>query len=464
MVLVLQACRRYDALQKTPLPVAEVKAWLHTNGMQYKNETMNIKTPDGKILTGKLSWSKATQYPYEGRDYIDIPFVFNGYGSYIPGNDSIAPTSFNLVIRKATAGGYEGALRTTMYKAKAENITGATEIKTIEAYQLITGEDANVWQTGQSSVATPLYRKQMNAVDFAAMKLAYAEGRSSIKLNGRGRQMMGGGGCIIFRYYTYENWNEDDPNDPEKILCHTIRTMNYLIICDEASIDSGGGSDGGYPPSDYGDGWDENSTTTPTTPNDQTKAKQIIEDTSITNHPRVKCIYDALMDAGLPNGLSSILAKFQGETGYNVTIKIGDISNLGQTIQANPDDVTSKNLTITIGATEAYDPDYSRVYLAKTFIHEAFHAKLIQYAVENVGTTEMEKWPKTINDATLCELMDYVENSTKANGTWGTATHDWMVFHIDEMATSLKEFVGSYYSANANNQDVFASVDPLEPN
>jgi hypothetical protein len=136
---------------------------------------------------------------------------------------------------------------------------------------------------------------------------------------------------------------------------------------------------------------------------------------------------------------------------------------LGQTIQANPDDVTSKNLTITIGATEAYDPDYSRVYLAKTFIHEAFHAKLIQYAIENVGTTEMAKWPKTINDATLCELMGYVENSTKANGTWGTATHDWMVYHIDEMATSLQEFVGAYYPTNANSQDVLASVGPLEP-
>ncbi len=62
---------------------------------------------------------------------------------------------------------------------------------------------------------------------------------------------------------------------------------------------------------------------------------------------------------------------------------------------------------------------------------------------------------------TLSFLKDYVENAAKGNGTWGSATHDWMVHHIDEMAVSLKEFVSKYYPENAAN--VLNSSDPLEP-
>lgn len=68
----------------------------------------------------------------------------------------------------------------------------------------------------------------------------------------------------------------------------------------------------------------------------------------------------------------------------------------------------------TISSNLAYDPDYSRIYLSSTFIHEAFHAKLRQKALEVFGSTEIQNWPKAIDDMTLKELSDYVEINAKA--------------------------------------------------
>lgn len=89
--VVFQACRRQEALHKAKIidPLA-AKAWLHENGRAYKNETIRILAADRQTLTGTLNWEKAIQYPWQGQDYLDVPFEFNGR-AFIPANGTLAP-------------------------------------------------------------------------------------------------------------------------------------------------------------------------------------------------------------------------------------------------------------------------------------------------------------------------------------------------------------------------------------
>jgi hypothetical protein len=172
-------------------------------------------------------------------------------------------------------------------------------------------------------------------------------------------------------------------------------------------------------------------------------ASIISDDTSISNHPFVDCVYAHLMSKQLTNGLQSILSSFTGNTQYNVNFTV--VPNLGEdgmcSYQGNG------NFLISINGDDADDSSYSRIYLASTFIHEAFHAKLRQKALAVFGQAAINQWPKPIDDMDLSELANYFEAESKAQNIWESVEHDWMVDNIDALATSLEEFVQTYYSA-----------------
>ena len=172
--------------------------------------------------------------------------------------------------------------------------------------------------------------------------------------------------------------------------------------------------------------------------------QSIKPDTSITNHPLVLCVYTHLMNPNLNHGLKSILASFDDNQVYNITFALspglttddGECSYLG-----------NNAFLITLNAGEAEDSDYSRIYLASTFIHEAFHAKLRQKALETFGEASISTWPKPIDDMTLAELATYFEAESKSANIWESVEHDWMVDNIATLATSLEQFVQTYYKA-----------------
>ena len=171
--------------------------------------------------------------------------------------------------------------------------------------------------------------------------------------------------------------------------------------------------------------------------------KEIIPDTSITKHPNVNCVYDALMQSTLPN----ILSAFLGDA-YNVKFQLGYLNDVNARGKTEVTDITTgKDFLITINQTDALDPDYSRIWLAKTFIHEAFHAMLIQKAYAELGTAVISQWPKNIDDMTLAELSMYYYNWEKQAGTWNSIGHDWMISHIEYCAGYLRSFVQQYYPA-----------------
>jgi hypothetical protein len=81
-------------------------------------------------------------------------------------------------------------------------------------------------------------------------------------------------------------------------------------------------------------------------------------------------------EARLTIGLRSILSTFGDNQIYKVTFEILNISGDGLTSYQG-----GNNFLVQLIANEAGAPAYSPIYLAATFIHEAFHAKLRQKAL-----------------------------------------------------------------------------------
>jgi hypothetical protein len=146
------------------------------------------------------------------------------------------------------------------------------------------------------------------------------------------------------------------------------------------------------------------------------------------------------MSTQLQYGLKSILSSFFDNNIYNLSVKLDTIDSHGKTRYLG-----NSTWQIRINRDEALDPEYSRIWMASTYIHEAFHAKLRQYAFATFGVSAVENWPDSIDDLTLKELSDYVEYYAKQGNIWEGIVHEWMVNHIDQMENSIHEFVQTHY-------------------
>jgi hypothetical protein len=167
----------------------------------------------------------------------------------------------------------------------------------------------------------------------------------------------------------------------------------------------------------------------------------IKSDTSISAHPFVECVYAHLMSPQLKFGLQNILSAFADNNQYNITFSVlPDLGVDGRTLYSG-----GSNWLIQLNGNDADDSNYSRIYLAATMIHEAFHAKLRQKAVAAFGQAAINQWPTPIDDMTLNQLATYFEAEAKTDNMWETVEHDWMVDNISDMATALQEFVQTFY-------------------
>jgi hypothetical protein len=171
----------------------------------------------------------------------------------------------------------------------------------------------------------------------------------------------------------------------------------------------------------------------------------IIPDSSILKNPNTKCVWDSLQGV-----LKDILASFDNNK-YDITFTLGSFTNPDVHGSTKPSNVDGTAFITTININDATDPDYSRIWLAKTFIHEAFHAKLRQKAFELIGSDNIATWPKNIDDMTLQELTKYFYDNTTANHSWDALGHDWMANNINICANDLKSFVQKYYPTQYGN-------------
>ena len=187
-----------------------------------------------------------------------------------------------------------------------------------------------------------------------------------------------------------------------------------------------------------------------------TARSTITPDTSITHNPLVNCVYSHRMSTSLLHGLQSILSYSAGNQRYNIIFTLSaDVPSDGVChYQGN------NTFLIEINAGEAEDPNYSRIYLASTFIHEAFQAMIRQQALAVFGEQAISQWPTPIHNMTLSQLASYFEAESKAANIWESVEHDWMVDNITALSTSLQEFVQTFYQSTYKN--VGSALAPYE--
>lgn len=149
LLILYVSCNKNDlskqSINETQLK-NEVKDWLHEYGESYKTEKIHVLSSDQSISEGSLDWNGATSYIFNGKQYLDVPFSFNGQ-YYIEGNDStISSMSYDLVVRKDSLDqGYEGSIRTTT-QSVVEDIYGQNRnIKELQSYQNIDGSLSTVY-------------------------------------------------------------------------------------------------------------------------------------------------------------------------------------------------------------------------------------------------------------------------------------------------------------------------------
>lgn len=169
------------------------------------------------------------------------------------------------------------------------------------------------------------------------------------------------------------------------------------------------------------------------------QVEKIIIDSSILNNINIKCVYETMSSSIL----KEILSGFSITTKYNLNISLDPLLPSNSTGRVTHD---GYNIYLKINPT-FIDNDVSKIWTASTILHEAFHAKLLLKVKEEFGDSyqDSNRWPTSINDMELRELVDYYMQNSKEKNRWESANHDWMVNNINLMSIYLSRYVEKYY-------------------
>jgi hypothetical protein len=416
LLLILSACRRGADLQSPSNKNSEYKTWLNANGLVFSKEVL-IFTANGITASGRLNWNDSKYFSNGGIELVIVPFTFDR-----------SPFKGGLVVDTSFSGGSQSLNEIVFWKSSMGVIDArwrhralipaspTSAMKIIETFYQLDGSIQSV--RSHEAGAPPVYGRPAN--NGSTSRVASCSSPFSVTTH-----VVNCGGTTM-----------------DNTVCVFSKITTTYIFCTESN-GSGGEQPESIVPEDpgYTGGYLEFVSAT------EVEVASVLPDTSITNNQLANCLYEKLMSANLTKGISSILSAFNG-TSYHLTFKLGSFPN--SNISGSTTNTSTNNFVITINRENALDPFFSRIWLAKTFIHEAFHAKLRQKAIECFGTLAISQWPKSIDDMDLSELMSYFESESLAANTWDNANHAWMVNHITLCAQSLQEFVQVFYPDKFN--------------
>ncbi|WP_447641917.1 MULTISPECIES: hypothetical protein [Chitinophagaceae] len=252
LLLWMVACRK-DTSADASLTGEQLVAreWLQNNGGMFSSGLLGIRDANGHFVVGGLRWDSVKEYTYEGRAYMDIPFVFNGQGRIVDGSDSLGLRSYTLVLRKDASGSYEGALRTTVYSSKVLDWeTGRQSSHMTQSYRLLDGSSSSFWyrmDNDNLALGKRLTEGEVSALH-AAKSLNIAPGTDS-RGGDRGAALMmassgGNGGtptCVtVSTTVTVPYVVETD--GPEVIVGTYTYTETYNVCYDASTGGTGDGT------------------------------------------------------------------------------------------------------------------------------------------------------------------------------------------------------------------------------
>ncbi|MDQ0964628.1 hypothetical protein QFZ20_000031 [Flavobacterium sp. W4I14] len=149
----------------------------------------------------------------------------------------------------------------------------------------------------------------------------------------------------------------------------------------------------------------------------------------------------------------SLINAFRG-TKYNLTFRVKDVMTNDPLARGETINSPTNGADIYINLRRSFVNTAPPIQIAKTLLHEAFHANLMQRAYEVFGSYDINNnWTKKPENMELNELMDIFES--KLSGTErADIHHQYIARHIGVLVSGLKEFARKYDS-NYGNYDQY---------
>ncbi len=211
---------------------------------------------------------------------------------------------------------------------------------------------------------------------------------------------------------------------------------------------SGCGGNGGAPEEQYptpGEGGPD--------PQPQENGTPINLDTSILNNEKAKCALQKMMRV---TQFSYFVNPFQGANstytlnfGVKTTLTNSEPSARGQTLY-----FPSNPTVLYINLKRSFVNSAPPLHIAKTLLHEAFHANLLQKVYEAFGTYEINNtWVKKPEYMELNELIDVVEEKSAGTNLLNVM-HQYMAANMSVLVDGLVQFAMDNDS-NYNDYDIY---------
>ncbi len=172
-------------------------------------------------------------------------------------------------------------------------------------------------------------------------------------------------------------------------------------------------------------------------------------DTSLLKDPKASCVLMKLL--GVPQ-FNHFIAIFKGQ-GFDLKFQVKTtLDHTGSRGETKHSTVIPNLFEINLR--KSFVDSASPIYIAKTLLHEAFHANLMQKAYEIFGSVEINNnWVKKPEQMELNELVDIIES--KVTGTsLQDVTHEYMANKISTLTDALYQFAQDNDS-NFPNYDGF---------
>lgn len=227
VVSFLASCKKTELLTHSPvIDQDDAKEWLEKNGKAYKTGQIALEAKDGQALKGALNWEKATRYNWSGKNYIDIPFEFDGQ-IIVPSYSGSGFLSCNMVIRE-NGDNFEAAVRFTEKNAYSELATGTKANPVLQTYQSLTGDILNAWARGADLQNFAVERLDVTLKEFQQIRSAQSKtttvNRSTVVCD-----------AFPYTYYVWRcPWGEDISTEQEQMspfVCVRTPMTAFYTVC-----------------------------------------------------------------------------------------------------------------------------------------------------------------------------------------------------------------------------------------
>ena len=213
----------------------------------------------------------------------------------------------------------------------------------------------------------------------------------------------------------------------------------------------GNGSEGGYSGYTGTGGGTESNTGNGTGYSGSGGGTVAADVTNNLNYPPADCIYKNLVSN---TTFQDYIRNFKNSTTLNLTFQMGyPVNKDGNPVNGQTSHILgTTNFTITIDWN--YFGLYGGIEVAKTFLHEAFHANLYTQAL----LWYPADLPNNFQNWSIVEQIKYVDNrSGSIAGFSNSHQHNYMATQIDQIAYAIKAYTLAHYPTIYNNPN--ATID-----